>query len=125
MPLGTFLNGGSSSRLRGLQMLALSESGSVGTPTARSDGGGGSTQSWMWGPSIPCRVEPIGGAGHDEVTIAGRLSDRSTHLITTPAGTSIDTTNRFAIANHGTFEVTAVRDRTAGWTQLFEAVEAS
>lgn len=139
MPLGTSLNGGPVSQLRGLQWLALSEVGSVGVATSVSDGGGGVTQTWAYGDTfgegtlgegmfagltVPCRVDPIN-ARVDEGLVAGRLDARSTHLITVPAGTAVSTNDRFAVSSRGIFEVTAVRDRTAEWTHSFEAVEVS
>ena len=124
MPLSTFLNGGTATQLRGLLWLALSDTGQIGTRTSTTDSGGGATQSWSFGPSVPCRVDPIQRA-NDETIVAERLSDRSTHLITTPAGTTVSLASRFQIANRGTFEVTAVRVRTAPQAQLFEAVQVS
>jgi hypothetical protein len=122
--LGTFLNGGTASHLRGLLWLSLSDTGQVGAKTSASDSGGGATESWSFGSSVPCRVDPIQRA-NSEVVIAERLSDRSTHLITTPPGTSVGLANRFLVANRGTFEVTAVRVRTASPAQFFEAVQVS
>jgi hypothetical protein len=125
MPLGTFLNGGTATQLRGLLWLSLSDTGQVGTLTSASDSGGGASQSWSYGSSVQCRIDPISSSGDDETIVAGRLSDRSTHVITVPAGTNVATSNRFLITGRGTFEVTAVRERTAEAARLFEAVEVS
>jgi hypothetical protein len=46
-------------------------------------------------------------------------------VITVPAGTSVSTSNRFLITGRGTFEVTAVRERTGEFARVFEAVEVS
>jgi hypothetical protein len=80
MPLGTFLNAGTASQLRGLLWLSLSDTGQIGSKTSTSDSGGGATESWSFGASV---------------------------------------------ANRGTFEVTAVRVRTASPAQFFEAVQVS
>lgn len=125
MSLSTFLNGTSPTRLRGLLWLALSDTGQVGTLTSTSDSGGGASRAWQYGTSVPCRVDPISSSGDDETLVADRLSDRSTHLITTPAGTAVTPNNRFAVAARGTFEITAVRERTGEWARVFEAVEVS
>jgi len=125
MPLSTFLNGGTATQLRGLLWLSLSDTGSVGTLTSTSDAGGGASSMWAFGASVPCRVDPVSSSGDDEVPVAGRLSDRSTHVITVPAGTSVSIANRFSVSGRGTFEVTAVRERTGEWARFFEAVEVS
>lgn len=122
MPLGTFLNGINPTRLRGLQAIVLSDIGNVGTLTSTDDAGGGASQAWAYGSDIPCRVDPLGG---DESVVAGRLDDRSTHLITVPARTDVDTNDRFQVTGQGTFEVTAVRSRTGEWTRVFETVQVS
>lgn len=126
MPLGTFLNGGTVTQLRGLQWLALSETGRVGTARATSDGGGGASLSWSYGASIPCRVDPASvSGGQDEVPVAERLANRATHVITVPPGTAVSTDDRFALTGGATFEVTAVRDRTGEMARVFEAVAVS
>ena len=124
MPLGTFLNGGTATQLRGLQWLALSDTGKVGTLTATSDSGGGASTTWVFGADVPCRIDPIGDRT-DSGVIAGRIDERSTHEITVPAGTTVLPANRFSITGRGTFEVTAAPQRTAEWTRVFEAVEVS
>jgi len=124
MPIGTFLNGDNFTQLRGLLWLSLSDTGQVGTRTPVSDTGGGASETWSYGSSVACRVDPINRADSEEV-VAGRLSDRSTHLITTPPGTSVNLAQRFQVVNRGTFEVTAVRMRTGQWATFFEAVQVS
>ena len=126
MPLGTFLNGAAPTRLRGLLWLALSDVGQVGTLTATSDSGGGASQAWTYGADLPCRVDPIGAGGsQDEMVVAGRLNDRSTHVITVPPGTTVTIKDRFKVTGGSTFEVTAVRSRTGEFARVFEAVEVS
>lgn len=126
MPYSTFLNGGTVTELRGLAFLTLTDFGQVARGTIVSDGGGGGTASWTYGGTIPCRVDPFGtGGGQNETLVADRMDDRSTHIVTTPAGTNVTRNDRFLIAGRGTFEVTAIRSRTAEWARLFEAVEVS
>lgn len=122
MPLGTFLNGDSPVRLRGLLWLSLSDVGQVGTRTSTSDSGGGATEVWAYGTDVPCRVDPV---TSDEGVVGGRLDDRSTHVITTPPGTTITSSSRFRVTGGGTYEVTAVRTSTAEQVTFFEAVEVS
>lgn len=123
MGQSTFLNGGAATQLRGLRWLALSEAGSIGAGTVVSDGGGGGTSTFTYGTAVPCRIDPL--QGDPQGLVGGRLDERSTHRVTVPAGTTLTAASRFAIANRGTFEVTAVPVRTDEWTRVFEVVEAS
>lgn len=125
MPLGTFMNGGTAAQLRGLMWLSLSDTGEVGTRTSTSDTGGGVTQIWNYGPSVPCRVDPVLSRGDNEDVVAGRMADESTHVITLPPGTTVHHKDRFRVTNRGTFEITAVRTRTDEWARFLEAVEVS
>jgi hypothetical protein len=120
MPISTFLNGGTITQLRGAAWLALSDLGQVGAGTVSDDGGGGGTAAWAYGGTVPCRLDPI---TSNESLMAGRVSDRSTHLITVPPNLTVLTSNRFAITGRGTFEVTAVRERTGEQLRFIEAVE--
>lgn len=123
MGVSTFLNGQAPSRLRGLQMLALSDVGHVLTRTVTSDSGGGGTATWATAGTVECRIDPILSTAAGMT--AGRIDERSTHLVTTTAGAVVSADDRFAITGRGTFEITATRTRTDAWTQVFEAVEAS
>lgn len=122
MPIGTYLNGSTPSTRRiGLLWLALSESGTILTATTTSDAGGGSTQAWAAGTAtIPCRIDPAGRMGLNDV--ADRIDERSTHFVTVPPGTPVTTNSRFAITGRGTFEVTATRDQTAEHAKVFEVI---
>lgn len=122
MPLSTFLDGGTVTQLRGLQWLALSDVGQVGAGTLVDDGGGGVTTGWAYGGSIPCRIDPLTGR---EAVVAGRINDRSTHLITVPPGTIVGTSSRFAIAGRGTYEVTGIQDQTGELARFFEVIQVS
>jgi hypothetical protein len=125
MPLSTFLDGDTPTQLRGLAWLSLSDVGHVVTRTVVSDGGGGGTISWAAGTAVPCRIDPIGDRGSPRST-GGRIDERSTHVVTvssgTIPGTALVADSRFAIDGRGTFEVTAVRDRTAEWSRQVEVV---
>lgn len=123
MPFSTFLNGRDPDRLRGLEWLALSDLGTVLSRTFSDDGGGGGTQTWgTTAGSVPCMTEPLASTSG---LLAGRIDERSTHLVTFPAGTVVETDDRLVIAGRGTFEVTAVRRQTAEWVREFEVVEVS
>lgn len=123
MGLSTFLNGGTASQLRGLQWLAFTDTGWSLTRTYTDDGGGGGTASWASGGTVACRIDPLTRMTAGET--AGRIDERSTHLVTTTAGAAINADSRFAIAGRGTFEITATRTRTDALTQVFEVIEAS
>lgn len=109
--------------LRGLQFWALDETAIIQHGTIISDGGGGGTAAWLAAGTVPCRIDPLL-AGGEEV-VASRLDDRSTHRITTPAETDVQSVHRVVISGRGTYEVTAVHDRTDERTKVFEAVEVS
>jgi hypothetical protein len=122
MPRSTFLNGRHPTQLRGLAWLSLSESGNVHARTTTSDAGGGATYTWVAGSAVPCRLDPIGDR-NDSRVVGGRIDERSTHVVTVPSGTSVPSSSRFSVTGRGTFEVTAVRDRTAEFTHTFEVVQ--
>jgi len=122
MSLSTFLNDAPIGRLRGVQWLALSDLGQVGTNTTTDDGGGGVTSGWQWGGTVPCRIDPL---SNNETLAAGRISDRSTHVVTVPAGTPVTVNSQFTIANRGTYEVTGVQDTTGELARFFEVVQTT
>lgn len=126
MPFGTFLNGRSATQLRGLAWLTLSDRAQIASRTYTSDSGGGATETWGYGGTIPCRVDTVAGLGVNEDIVAGRLSDRSTHMISLPGGTiggTITTSSRIRVVGRGTYEVTAIQERTAEWMRVAEAVQ--
>lgn len=120
MPISTFLSGGPLNQLRGAAWLGLADSGQVGAGTVTDDGGGGVTTGWTYGGTVPCRIDPL---TSNETLAAGRISDRSTHLVTVPPGTPVTTSSRFVIANRGTYEVTGVQDQTGEMLRFFEVVQ--
>lgn len=122
MPLSTFLNDSAVTQLRGLSWLALSDTGQVGTGTVTDDTGGGGATAWTYGSDVPCRIDPL---ADNETVAAGRISDRSTHIVTVPPGTQVSTSSRFVIANRGTYEVTGVQDQTGELARFFEVVQVS
>jgi head-tail adaptor len=73
-----------------------------------SDGGGGFTETFTAAGTFSCHVAPIGGG---ERVVGGRISDRTTHVLSVPAGTTISAADR-VVVDGKTFEVTAVRTRS-------------
>jgi hypothetical protein len=124
MPYGTFLNGRTPSQLRGLQWLAMSDTGAVYTRTYTTDAGGGASQVWVAGSAVPCKIESVVARGQSSLE-GGRIDERSEHVVTVPAGTNVDTDDRFVMASRGTFEVTAVRQASAEWVREFEVIQVS
>ena len=121
MPFSTFLHGAQVVQQRGLAWLSMSDTGYILTLAGTTDAGGGEIQTWGTAGTVDCRIEAL--AGGESVT-GNQLSDRSTHLITLPPQTSIDHKDRFKVSGD-TYEITAVRSRTAEFTRQVEAVEVS
>ena len=119
MTYATFLDGRPPEQLRGLAWLSMSESGSVLNRAGTTDSGGGATTTWTAGSVLPCRVDALTGT---EAEVGERIVDRSTHLVTLPAYTEVGHEDRVATDDAGTFEITAVRQRTREWVRLCEAV---
>lgn len=107
---------------RGLITEGLTERGYTVGGTVVDDGGGGGTVTGVNGGTVACRVDAIPSQG-DEEAVAGRISDRSTHVITLPPGSAVTTEDRFYVNGRGTYEVTAVREHTGEFSTVFEAVE--
>lgn len=106
---------------RGLITEALTDEGWTLGATVADDGGGGAAGTAIVGDgTVACRIDALG-AG--EAVVANRLSDRSTHIVTLPPGSAITTEGDFFIDGRGTFEVTAVRERTDELSTVFEVVE--
>ena len=120
-PLSTFLDGRAPTR--GIAWLSLSETGNVLKHSVSSDSGGGQTESYAQQSSVPCRIDPLGGAGIKQGEVAGRISDRSNYLITLPAGTEITLDDDFQITGVGRFEITALRLTTSEFLRQVEATD--
>lgn len=104
---------------RGLVTEALSGTAVIYSGTIVDDGGGGGTYTALATGTAICRIDALGG---NEGEIADRISDRSTHLVTLPAETSITTAQDLSISGRGTFEVTAVREHTDELARFVEVV---
>lgn len=121
-PIGTFLDGTAIVQHRGLMWLALSDVGHIISTAGTTDSGGGfSGGSIAAGSAFPCRIDPLGGG---ETTIASRVDERTTHIATVPSEVSVEAIKQIAIDNRGTFEITAVRERTRGLYRVLEVVES-
>jgi hypothetical protein len=88
-----------------------------------SDAGGGGSFAWSATGTVDCRIDPLSAGGGG--ILAGRVDERSTHLVTVPPGTSVTDASRFAISGRGTFEVTATREQTAEQATSFEVLEVT
>lgn len=123
MPLATFLNGRAPTRLRGLQFLAFSDVANIQARSSTSDAGGGATTTWTTTGTVNCRIDPLTDRGSTSRLIGGRIDERSTHVVTVPAGVAMNAANRVLVAGRGTFEVTATHERTAEWASSFEVLK--
>lgn len=123
MPFGTFLNGVPPTQLRGIQWLTFTELAQVGSVAITSDGGGGGTATWSYGPgTVACRVDPLNRAQAEELT-ADRITDRTPYEILLPAGTPVEIENRVRVLGRGTFEITSRDDPTDEWVSRIEAIQ--
>lgn len=73
------------------------------------DDGGGIVETYTAGASVACRLAPVDGG---EGSRGGRVSDRTTHMLTLPAETVVEETAQVDCAGQR-YEVTAVRKRPA------------
>jgi hypothetical protein len=121
MPITTTLHDVTPFALRGLTWLALSETGYITRGTFTDNLGGGASQTFATVGTVACRVDPVGGG---EGELAELISDRTTHKITLPPATEIDSVDRFRIAGE-TFEITAIRTRTDEAVRIVEATKSS
>ena len=119
MPYSTFLNGRHPTQLRGLAWLSLTDTGVIQTQAGTSDAGGGITTAWTASGTVNCRIDPL--SGRERVT-GGAIDERSTHLVRCPSDAAVTTDSRIAMTG-GTYEVTAVRDRTGQWLATFEVMQ--
>lgn len=122
MSVSTFLDGNTPDQLRGLLWLSLSETAHIVTEAFVSDGGGGGSVTFTPAGTIPCRIDPVGQQRLGGVR-GGRIDERSTHLVTLPPNTAVDSTQQIAIDGRGTFEVTALREQTREMARMVEVIK--
>lgn len=96
---------------------ALPGTAVITSGTLTSDGGGGYTEAFTAAGTVACRVAPASGTEREE---GDRISADSTHVITLPAATTVETDDRIEVAGV-TYNVTAVRDRSWETTRRVEA----
>jgi hypothetical protein len=81
----------------------------IHTRSVVNDGGGGQTETFVAGITVPCRIASTGGGEKGES--GSRIDDRTTHVLTIPKATVVGAKDR--IVHDGvTYEVTAVRTRS-------------
>jgi SPP1 family predicted phage head-tail adaptor len=107
------------SSMRSVAEDALPGTAIVQTHAFTDDGGGGGTLAWTAAGTVDCRLAPIRG---DEREIADRISEDSDHIVTLPTTASVTVESRLLIAG-GTFQVSAIRDRSWEITQRVEVVK--
>lgn len=93
---------------------------SVATRLARvavNDGAGGVGSGYVADPTtVACRIAPVAGgeripgSGRAGGLAGDRVNDRSTHILTLPAGTVVEEPDRFMV-DGVTYEITLVRKR--------------
>jgi len=99
----------------------------VERPTKTPDGAGGRTVTWKVINTVPCSIAPIGGGEPVSFaqkgstgTVGDRIDDRSTHILTVPAETEVEETDRVTVSEQ-IYEVSLVRKR--GANELVRRVE--
>jgi hypothetical protein len=101
----------------------LSDAGYILSRSEESDGAGGQEVTYEKGAATPCALAPVGG-GEGTNNPGDRIDDRTTNLITVPAGTQVSEKDRIEIDGWGVFDVTAVRRRTTEIARQIEVMEA-
>jgi len=117
----TWITPGELTHARAAATATLTGTAVIHAQTSTSDGAGGSTEGFTPGPPVACRIAPVGG-GETSAAPGGRVDDRTTHIITLPAGTTLTAKDR-AVISGLTYEITAVRRRTNDITLRAEARE--
>lgn len=94
---------------------------------ATPDGGGGQTEAWTPAGTVPCTIAAMGGGEAVSLSAKGtsgiagdRIDSRTTHVVTVPAETTIESTDRLEVAGD-VYEVNLVRVR--GALELVRRVE--
>jgi head-tail adaptor len=122
MGISTFLDGQNPTQLRGLAWLSLSDTAIIQSRAGTSDAGGGITEAWSNAGTTECRIDPLTARSG---LVGARIDERSTHRVTVPPDAVVSAASRFAISGRGTYEVTAVDDRTDPWLNTFEVIQIS
>lgn len=101
---------------------ALDGTAVIQTQAFVSDGGGGGTTTWTAAGTVAARLAPYMSGGNSEGVEGGRLSTESQVIFTFPAETSVDHNAR-VVFDGGTYEVTAIRQRSQEMSRRVEAKE--
>lgn len=83
----------------------------IKTQTRSSDGGGGGTLAWTASGTADARLMARTPPENAEPTVGNRENPDSDWIVTLPAQTAVETTDRIEIQGK-TFEVASVPDRT-------------
>jgi hypothetical protein len=119
MGIATFLRDRPATRPHGLQWVALTEQAVIEAMTSVDDGGGGADQTWLARGTADCRIYPVS-ARRESRLVGGAISEQTTHFVEMVAQTEVQLTDRIVVGNRGTFEVTAVPQRTGALTTVVE-----
>lgn len=108
--------------MRTISNQALPDSCVVQGQTFVSDDGGGGSTTWTASGTFDCRVAPVQPTMTGEDMYGGRITPESEFVFTFPAGTDVDEQDRLIYLG-GTYNVSAVRDRSWEITTRVEAVK--
>ena len=101
----------------------LPSTATILTYARTSDGAGGFRSTYVPQGSVPCRLSPIGGGETGKP--GGRVSERTTHMVTVPAETVIEEKDRLQVGG-AVYEITLVRKRPGlEFTRRIEVREAT
>lgn len=89
----------------------LLDTGRVLAHTVASDDGGGQTESYVAGDSLPCAIAPVGDRGQGGLA-GDQVDERTTHITTWPHDTAIRAVDRVEV-NGRTYSVTRIPERGA------------
>lgn len=97
--------------------------------TEKANGAGGRDISYEKSDEIACAIAPLKGGRYTGARAlpkpAGdRLDDRTTNVITLPAGTALTEKDKIEVVGWGVFEVTALRRRSIEILREVEVREA-
>lgn len=95
--------------MRAVAAQALPGTAVIQTESFTDDGGGGGTLGWSAAGTVSCRIAPMTGSERD---IADRVAEDAESVVTLPADTDIDASDRLLIDGR-TYNVLHVRERDA------------